>query len=816
MAHDGEQFIKDIQREYLDFLDDEEDQGIYAGHVKDMIAEKSQRLIVNVNDLKRKNPQRALGLLGNAADEQLAFGRALKEYAGTVDPGYAKMHEDLFVGFEGCFGNRHVTPRSLTSIYLGNMVCVEGIVTKVSLIRPKVVRSVHYCPTTRKVMERKYTDLTSFEAVPSGAAYPTKDEDGNLLETEYGLSVYKDHQTMTIQEMPEKAPAGQLPRSVDIVCDDDLVDHCKPGDRVQIVGSYRCLPGKRGGYTSGTFRTVLLANNISLLSKESNLDISREDIMLCKKLAKNNDIFELLSKSLAPSIHGHTYVKRAILCLLLGGVEKVLPNGTRLRGDINVLLIGDPSVAKSQLLRYVLNTAPRAIPTTGRGSSGVGLTAAVTTDQETGERRLEAGAMVLADRGVVCIDEFDKMSDIDRTAIHEVMEQGRVTISKAGIHASLNARCSVLAAANPVYGRYDQYKTPMENIGLQDSLLSRFDLLFVMLDVIDSDVDQLISDHVVRMHRYRNPKEADGEPLSMGSSYADSLAFVSSSEEKKDTEVYEKYDALLHGKSRHRHEKILSVEFMRKYIHIAKCMKPKLGEQACEAIANEYSRLRSQEAVETDVARTQPITARTLETLIRLSTAHARARMSKSVTIEDAHAAIELVQFAYFKKVLEKERGKRRRNSESADEEADISTERSPSRRSKRTRTEVAGADSDEEDIETPQPDAGDLTIRETRRSLPARSATSTLLASSEEQSIQSETPPEPATIEDARLGAFKNGLQRLFRDAREQSLPLARITKAINEGNAEPFSGGEIQAAMHRMTEDNQIMVADDIVFLI
>lgn len=708
---------------------------------------------------------------------------------------------------------------------------MEGIVTKLSLVRPKVVRSVHYCPATKKVIERKYADLTSMDATPTSSVYPKQDEDGNLLETEFGLSVYKDHQTLYIQEMPEKAPPGQLPRSVHVICDDDLVDRVKPGDRVQVVGNYRCLPGKQGGYTSGVFRTVLIANNISQLNKEANLAITRDEITKCKKLAKNNDIFDLLSKSIAPSIHGHEYAKKAILCLLLGGVEKNLANGTRLRGDINILLIGDPSVAKSQLLRYVLQTAPRAIPTTGRGSSGVGLTAAVTSDSETGERRLEAGAMVLADRGVVCIDEFDKMSDIDRTAIHEVMEQGKVTISKAGIHASLNARCSVLAAANPVFGRYDQYKTPMENIALQDSLLSRFDLLFVMLDTVDNEQDRMIADHVVRMHRYRKPGEQDGDVLPMGGNYADMLTTINARrEEGKDGPMYEKYDPLLHGSSRRSDEKILSVEFIRKYINIAKCLKPKLTKEACDLISNEYSRLRSQDMMEMNVARTQPITARTLETLIRLSTAHAKARMAKTVTDRDAQAAIELVQYAYFKKVLEKEKKKRRRNSgASSEEESEVEAEAgSPqngaasqpsTRRVKRTRTQepepvTADPDSDNEDIpEMNQVDEGDLTRRETRRSI-ARPATA---AAAAEETPSTEDVEMDDSISVDKLKVFKTNLNKAFRGARTQSLPLDKIKEFLDkEATTEHFSMGEINAAIRMMTDDNQVMMADGIVFLI
>uniref|UniRef100_A0A667Z6X5 DNA replication licensing factor MCM3 n=1 Tax=Myripristis murdjan TaxID=586833 RepID=A0A667Z6X5_9TELE len=767
--------LREAQRDYLDFLDDDQDQGIYQNKVRDMIGENKARLIININDLRRRNEARAAKLMNNAFEELLAFQRALKDLVASVDATYAKQYEEFFIGLEGSFGSKHVTPRTLTSRLLGSMVCVEGIVTKCSLVRPKVVRSVHYCPATKKTLERKYTDMTSLDAFPSSAIYPTKDEENNPLETEFGLSIYKDHQTITVQEMPEKAPAGQLPRSVDIILDNDLVDVVKPGDRVQVVGTYRCLPGKKGGFTSGTFRTIMIACQVKQMSKEVSSFFSADDVAKIRKFSRSSskDVFDQLARSLAPSIHGHEYIKKAILCMLLGGVEKVLENGSRIRGDINVLLIGDPSVAKSQLLRYVLHTAPRAIPTTGRGSSGVGLTAAVTTDQETGERRLEAGAMVLADRGVVCIDEFDKMSDMDRTAIHEVMEQGRVTIAKAGIHARLNARCSVLAAANPVYGRYDQYKTPMENIGLQDSLLSRFDLLFIMLDHMDPEQDREISDHVLRMHRYRDPREQDGAAMVLGGS-VDILATDDPDavqEAQEELQVYEKHNNLLHGSKRKR-DKIVSKEFMRKYIHIAKGVTPVLTQEAANHIAEEYSRLRSQEQLGADIARTSPVTARTLETLIRLSTAHAKARMSKAVELEDSEVAVELVQFAYFKKVL-----------------LPLAGTPKPARQQE---------EEDREAMDTSAPPAlGEQTGVSTDRWV----TTHTL------NGVGTRIP---------MLKEFKSSLFAVFQSAHAQSVRMTTLMDEVNKGRQSPFTDAEVRAALARMQDDNQVMVADEIVFLI
>ncbi|KAJ4747577.1 DNA helicase [Rhynchospora pubera] len=490
------------KRAFLDFLDHDVGKRMYEKAIG-AESERRRRIIVGMDDLRNFNLDLARRIIRNPGEYIQPLSDALTEVTRNKRAKHLREGQRLLVGFSGPFGFHKVTPRDLMSSFIGAMVCVDGIVTKCSLVRPKVVKSVHYCPATQMFMSREYRDITSNVGLPTGSVYPTRDDHGNLLVTEYGLCEYKDHQTLSMQEVPENSAPGQLPRTVDVIVEDDLIDCCKPGDRVSIVGIYKAIAGKSKGSMSGVFRTVLIANNVSLMNKEANApSYSTQDVTKIKELSRRNDVFDLLANSLAPSIYGHLWIKKAVILLMLGGVEKNLKNGTHLRGDINMMMVGDPSVAKSQLLRAVINISPLAISTTGRGSSGVGLTAAVTSDQETGERRLEAGAMVLADRGVVCIDEFDKMNDIDRVAIHEVMEQQTVTIAKAGIHASLNARCSVVAAANPIYGSYDRSLTPTKNIGLPDSLLSRFDLLFIVLDQMDPEIDRQIAEHVSRMHRY--------------------------------------------------------------------------------------------------------------------------------------------------------------------------------------------------------------------------------------------------------------------------------------------------------------------------
>lgn len=608
------------------------------------------RLRVLLSDLRSHDPRLSNALLRDPLRHIRALEAAAHDVAAAERPGYDKHHVRMRVALGGPVGSKAMGPRELGSSSLRRLVCVEGVAVKVSSVKPKVVQSVHYCPSTRTHEARSYVDATDPElGLPqvdasgrelpdkvvqlTSSSYPTQDKEGHALETEFGLSVWKDHQTVTLQEMPERAPMGQLPRSVDLVLDHDLVDKIKPGDRIQIVGVYRALSSASQGQrsTSGVFPTVVLVNDLRILGRDSHgLVFTPNDVRTIRSLAKRSDILDILGRSVCPSIHGHDVIKQALALQLLSGCEKNLANGTHLRGDINILMVGDPSTAKSQLLRSAMGIAPLAVSTTGKGSSGVGLTAAVTADPETRERRLEAGAMVLADRGLVCVDEFDKMGENDRVAIHEAMEQQTVTIAKAGLHASLNARCSVLAAANPVYGQYDRKRRIQENIGLPDSLLSRFDLLFVVLDQMDPENDRRIAAHVIRGHKYQNVQGGVGHD----SDYDDDDDDETSDEEEDagDAEKVHsiwscpRYDANISGlrpgaeDDDPHSDDVLQHEFLRKYLHFAKTrMKPVLTEEARECIAGRYAEMRSRQD-----ERTLPVTARSLETIIRLASAHAK------------------------------------------------------------------------------------------------------------------------------------------------------------------------------------------------
>ncbi|KAI7740412.1 hypothetical protein M8C21_017573 [Ambrosia artemisiifolia] len=609
--------------------------------IRKMIHNKRRRFIFQLSHLfQRGADDLAKRLLQNPNHYIQSLSEFITERTRIIDPKFLKEGDHVLIGFDGPFVSRRVTPRDLLSKFIGSMVKVEGIITKCSVVRPKVVKTIHYCPSTKKFTSREHCGITFTTDLPTGSVYPTRDDNGNLLVTEYGLSYYKDHQTLSMQEVPENSAPGLLPRTVEVIAEDDLVDSCKPGDRVAVVGIYEAIPGKSQGHVNGVFRTVLIANNVSLLNKEANAPVySSEDLKNIKQIAEREDVFDLLSRSLAPSIYGHSWVKKAAILLLLGGTEKNLKNETHLRGDINMMLVGDPSVAKSQLLRAIMNVAPLSVSTTGQGSSGVGLTAAVTSDQETGEKGLEAGAMVLADRGVICIDEFDKMKDHDRVAIHEVMEQQTVTIAKAGIHASLNARCSVVAAANPIYGTYDRSITPTKNIGLPDSLLSRFDLIFIVLDQMDPVIDRSVSDHVLRMHRFQSATDGGNDSM-----------YGREDESDQDTSVFIEYNQMLHGRKRGRtpHDEALTIKFLKKYIHYAKHrIQPDLTDEASEYIATAYANLRNSGG-NNKTGGTLPITARTLETIIRLSTAHAKLKLSKQVLKSDVEAALGLLKFAIY------------------------------------------------------------------------------------------------------------------------------------------------------------------------
>ncbi|CUG92588.1 minichromosomal maintenance complex subunit, putative [Bodo saltans] len=643
-----------IRRQFIDFFEAERNEDKYIRRVQQMMGENKHRLIIDMNDLLDFHVTAGGGAGG---DNETSLGMSLMQQPGRYVPllelairdrvadqqaDYLKIDYRsvaVHAGFDGPVG-KLLGPRELYARHLNTLVALEGVITRQSAPRPRVLETVHYCRETNKFTKKEYRDqltpLLDSSHLPTVNVMPKTDMDGNALRTELGLSSFLDSQMAMLQEAPERAPTGQLPRSVEIRLDDDLVDVVKPGDRVVLVGTY--MP-----YTtadSKSFQSIVMVNNILPLS--SSLRVSRpldsqiQDMKAfcakCIATGGTSGVLKTLSKSVAPGVFGLTYEKQAVLLMLVGGVERKAHN-SHIRGDINVLLVGEPSTAKSQLLRFVLGVAPLALNTTGKGSSGVGLTAAVTTDSYSGERSLSAGAMVLADRGVLCIDEFDKMSPQDRVSMHEAMEQQTVTIAKAGIHASLNARCSVLAAANPVYGFYSVRHKLAFNVGLPESLLSRFDLTFIVLDQHSAEHNRRIGSHILRNHMHSAPVGSESATITKTMiQAADASAASLRGEDIGDARMTTNCTG----------ESIVGQEFLRRYVAFAKKLSPLLSESAQTLVSQHYVQLRSEQ--QEGGKDGFMVTARTLEAIVRLATAHAKLRFSLTVEDEDVMGAMEILR----------------------------------------------------------------------------------------------------------------------------------------------------------------------------
>ena len=590
--------LSDKVKEFLTQFKDATGSFSYVEQIDQMMSKHSKYIVVDYNDLVlfpvieshfNENPDQILD----------AFSRAIKEILKERFPDYAeKIKHDIRARIANFPVQRSL--RQINSEIITKMTSVSGMVVRSSEVKP-LAKEVTY-----KCLDKHISKFTLLDGMSLNAS--VKCQTPNCKHTSLAIipeaSRFIDFQILRLQELPEDLPPGQLPHYVNVSIKQDLVDYARPGDRIVLTGIVRIEQERISGVSkseSALYRLRMDGNNVEFIGgkgikssrRTEREEISPDEEKLVKSLAKNPDIYDRLIASFAPHIKGHALFKEAILLLIVGSTQRVLTDGTKIRGDINVFLVGDPGTAKSEMLKFCARIAPRGLYTSGRGSTAAGLTAAVVKDAS-GIFMLEAGAVVLGDQGLVCIDEFDKMRPEDRSALHEVMEQQSASIAKGGIVATLNARTSILAAANPMFGKYDIFKNIYENVNLPIPLLTRFDLVFIVRDIPSQEKDRNIAQHIISQH---------------GSSGTDTTSLI-------------------------------DIDILTKYLSYAKRGEPALTKEAENLIMEFYLKMRNISGDDKENMIT--ITPRQLEGLIRLATARARLLLKNKVEGEDADRAIYL------------------------------------------------------------------------------------------------------------------------------------------------------------------------------
>ncbi len=586
LANDLEKFLKAFK--------DRDSNYKYFDRINNMMASGVQSLIVDYIDLDSYNPLLAKEITHKPDEYLEAFNEAVLSVLREIHPDYEQeIREKIRVRI----GNYTVQKglREINADLINKLVSISGMVVRSSEVKPLAKKVAYKCTNCNTVTEAQLKGLVMKKPLKCHACSEKE------LEMDPESSVFIDFQMVRLQELPEDLPAGQLPHYIEVTVMSDLVDQCRPGDRIILTGIIRIEQEQLAPQAkTSLFRLRMEGNNIEYLggragSKDTRsverIMISTEDERQIRIIASKPDAYEKLIASFAPHIYGHEPIKEAILLLIVGSVTKRLEDGSTRRGDINVLLVGDPGTAKSEMLKFTAKIAPRGLYTSGRGSTAAGLTAAVIRDKS-GIMMLEAGAVVLGDQGIVCIDEFDKIKPEDRSALHEVMEQQTCSVAKGGIVATLNARTSILSAANPIYGKYDPYKNITENVNLPVPLLTRFDLIFIVRDSPDKEKDNLVASHILEIHR---DTEKAARPA-------------------------------------------IDIDLFSKYLSYAKQIEPALTPEAIDIVRSYYMDMRR---IESEGMIT--VTPRQLEGLIRLASARARLLLKDVVDAEDAQRAIYLV-----------------------------------------------------------------------------------------------------------------------------------------------------------------------------